>query len=364
MLALRQGRVTQARTVLASASRARTRGTADLRVARGTPRHCCGWPTASRGRRRRPCVRAFASSRSTRPASGRPSSARTRHGIAPTSSLWACGSPWKASGRAPCSRGPNAAGHRRADRAGPSVGGPGARSEPGRAARDRGRGRGGAAAGRNPDAALRRQVQLEEAVRDRVRQRPGRGSGRGRAPVRRGPGARTRRRGTRGVRRERRLPARRHRGRRPYDPAPPRPQRAAYALLPYIPFALRRLGRPGAGPARAAACDLLAHVGKRLDTALLAPLAAQVRDRPLVLVPTGPLQWLPWSLLPSCRGRAGERGAVGDPLAPRCGRRGAAPGRRGGRRPDLPHAPTRHALSRRCTRVPSCSTERWPTPTP
>jgi CHAT domain-containing protein len=72
---------------------------------------------------------------------------------------------------------------------------------------------------------------------------------------------------------------------------------------------------------------------------LLAPLAAQVRDRPLVLVPTGPLQWLPWSLLPSCRGRAvsvvpsatlwHRAAAVAAPL------RGvvAVAG------PDLPHAP-------------------------
>ncbi len=36
---------------------------------------------------------------------------------------------------------------------------------------------------------------------------------------------------------------------------------------------------------------------------VLGPLAGVIRDRPLVVVPTGPLQSLPWSVLPSCRAR-------------------------------------------------------------
>ena len=72
-----------------------------------------------------------------------------------------------------------------------------------------------------------------------------------------------------------------------------------------VPFALRRLAlRPDREASAAAARAILDHAGERLDEALLRPLSALVGDRDLVLVPTSPLQFVPWSLLPSCRGRA------------------------------------------------------------
>jgi CHAT domain-containing protein len=40
-----------------------------------------------------------------------------------------------------------------------------------------------------------------------------------------------------------------------------------------------------------------------LDKALLGPVLPVVCDRPLVIVPTGPLHALPWAALPSCHGR-------------------------------------------------------------
>jgi tetratricopeptide (TPR) repeat protein len=68
-------------------------------------------------------------------------------------------------------------------------------------------------------------------------------------------------------------------------------------------FALRRLLRPGAGPAsREAARRLLDDAADRADRLLMAPLA-ELADRPLVLVPTGSLQCIPWAVLPSCAAR-------------------------------------------------------------
>jgi tetratricopeptide (TPR) repeat protein len=77
------------------------------------------------------------------------------------------------------------------------------------------------------------------------------------------------------------------------------------AELDYLRFALTRLAS-GVSAARslasvAAAAD---HAGRRLDELLLRPLARDIGDRPLVVVPTGPLYMLPWSALPSCLGRA------------------------------------------------------------
>ncbi|WP_146607331.1 CHAT domain-containing protein [Spongiactinospora gelatinilytica] len=76
------------------------------------------------------------------------------------------------------------------------------------------------------------------------------------------------------------------------------------SLAERVPFALRRLARhhqvPGSRPAAAA---MLRDAAARLDAALLRPLAAEVGDRPLVLIPSGSLQALPWSVLPSCAGR-------------------------------------------------------------
>ena len=82
-------------------------------------------------------------------------------------------------------------------------------------------------------------------------------------------------------------------------------------LLDRLPFALHRL----ASGRSVAALRLLRDAAERLDSLLLAPLLAPrpgsgeragpggVGDRPLVVVPTGRLQSLPWSLLPSCAGR-------------------------------------------------------------
>lgn len=74
--------------------------------------------------------------------------------------------------------------------------------------------------------------------------------------------------------------------------------------LAQLPFALRRSGRPGSGRTLGAAQAALRAAAERLDAVLLAPLEADVGDRPLVVVPTGPLQALPFGLLPRCRGRA------------------------------------------------------------
>jgi tetratricopeptide (TPR) repeat protein len=75
-------------------------------------------------------------------------------------------------------------------------------------------------------------------------------------------------------------------------------------LVELLPFALHRLARQRAtATSRDAAVALLRHTAARLDAMLFAPLADALEGRPLVLVPTGPLQSLPWSVLPSCAGR-------------------------------------------------------------
>ncbi|HEX3749062.1 MAG TPA: CHAT domain-containing protein [Streptosporangiaceae bacterium] len=82
------------------------------------------------------------------------------------------------------------------------------------------------------------------------------------------------------------------------------PAGQVYELIDRVRFALHRLARRYAAPAsKSAARVLLAHAARRLDQLLLAPVAAAIEDRPLVVVPTGALQSLPWSILPSCAGR-------------------------------------------------------------
>jgi tetratricopeptide (TPR) repeat protein len=74
-------------------------------------------------------------------------------------------------------------------------------------------------------------------------------------------------------------------------------------LIDRIPFALHRLNRPDPDAAsRAAAVALLQHAAARLNDLLLRPFV-EIAERPLVVVPTGPLQGLPWSVLPSLAGR-------------------------------------------------------------
>jgi hypothetical protein len=61
--------------------------------------------------------------------------------------------------------------------------------------------------------------------------------------------------------------------------------------------------------ARAAA----AHAAVRLDATLLAPWATLLGDRGLVIVPVPMLHGLPWSVLPSCRGRPVTVSPTGSP---------------------------------------------------
>jgi len=73
------------------------------------------------------------------------------------------------------------------------------------------------------------------------------------------------------------------------------------ADLDALRFAWRRLlTGHGSGSSLEAAAGLSAHAAEQLDEALLAPLQPLLSGRPLVFVPTGPLQSLPWPMLPSC----------------------------------------------------------------
>jgi tetratricopeptide (TPR) repeat protein len=73
-------------------------------------------------------------------------------------------------------------------------------------------------------------------------------------------------------------------------------------LVDRVHFALRRLARPGPARNQDAANVLMTGAAGRLDDALLAGLP-ELRDRELVIVPTGQLHGVPWSVLPSCVGR-------------------------------------------------------------
>jgi predicted negative regulator of RcsB-dependent stress response len=72
----------------------------------------------------------------------------------------------------------------------------------------------------------------------------------------------------------------------------------------WLRFALTRLGRlPRGAPQAPALREGARGSARTLDELLLAPLAARLQDRELVLAPTGALHALPWALLPSLRGR-------------------------------------------------------------
>jgi tetratricopeptide (TPR) repeat protein len=73
-------------------------------------------------------------------------------------------------------------------------------------------------------------------------------------------------------------------------------------LLDRLPFVLRRLTRPTTAASRLAATELLRSTVAELDAVLFAPVP-EIGDRDLALIPTGPLQSVPWALLPSCTGR-------------------------------------------------------------
>jgi tetratricopeptide (TPR) repeat protein len=76
------------------------------------------------------------------------------------------------------------------------------------------------------------------------------------------------------------------------------------AELTSLRFGLERLafGHRSAR-ARRAAATAVRDAAAQLDTALLAPLASRIGDRPLVIAPTGLLHAVPWAALPSCAGR-------------------------------------------------------------
>jgi CHAT domain-containing protein/tetratricopeptide (TPR) repeat protein len=75
--------------------------------------------------------------------------------------------------------------------------------------------------------------------------------------------------------------------------------------LDALHYGLRRLNhRFGSPSARRAAAGLIQEKAAQLDAAVLQPLRADVGDAALVIVPTGGLHAMPWSVLPSCQGRA------------------------------------------------------------
>jgi CHAT domain-containing protein/tetratricopeptide (TPR) repeat protein len=82
------------------------------------------------------------------------------------------------------------------------------------------------------------------------------------------------------------------------------PSREAYAEVDSLRFALRRLAMGRGSPASLAAAAATAeHAARQLDRLLLSPTSSRIRDRPLVIVPTGGLHALPWPALPSCTER-------------------------------------------------------------
>jgi tetratricopeptide (TPR) repeat protein len=80
------------------------------------------------------------------------------------------------------------------------------------------------------------------------------------------------------------------------------PQNQVRDLVRRLQFGLSRLIRPGiTRQSVVAAMQLLRHTGQELGEILLTPLAVEVADRRLVIVPTGILQSVPWALLPPVR---------------------------------------------------------------
>jgi hypothetical protein len=74
--------------------------------------------------------------------------------------------------------------------------------------------------------------------------------------------------------------------------------------LSLLRFALHRLATlPPALLARSGAGANAAALAGRIDRRCLAPLRSRTGDRPLVVVPTGALNAVPWWTLPACRGR-------------------------------------------------------------
>jgi tetratricopeptide (TPR) repeat protein len=82
------------------------------------------------------------------------------------------------------------------------------------------------------------------------------------------------------------------------------PAPAAWREVQALRFALQRMGRGrGSAASTSAAAASATHAAECLDQLLLRPLRPVIGDRPLVIVPTGPLHGVGWAALPSCRGR-------------------------------------------------------------
>jgi CHAT domain-containing protein len=82
------------------------------------------------------------------------------------------------------------------------------------------------------------------------------------------------------------------------------PMKPILADLESLRFAWRRLlTGHGSAASLQAAQQLASTVAARLDAALLAPAASLTDWRPLVVVPSGQLQSLPWCMLPHCADR-------------------------------------------------------------
>src|SRR5262249_12297610 len=125
----------------------------------------------------------------------------------------------------------------------------------------------------------------------------------------------------------------------------------------------RRIGR---GRLRAGDEALLAHMGADLEASLLGPAAAELGDRPVVVVPPGRLHAVPWTLMPSLRDRAvtvapsASAWLRGRRTRPPAHRRGALlprppPASGGaGAEPPAPPLPDAPPLGTRAARMPSC----------
>lgn len=78
---------------------------------------------------------------------------------------------------------------------------------------------------------------------------------------------------------------------------------AVVRMAERLPFALHRMARRNASKeSRHAAFTLLKATASQLNELMVTPVT-EIADRNLVIIPTGALQWLPWSVLPSCQGR-------------------------------------------------------------
>ena len=81
------------------------------------------------------------------------------------------------------------------------------------------------------------------------------------------------------------------------------PVQAVTAELEQLRLAVRRTAALPSGPVQRSAHRLALQAADRLDVLLMQPLRRRLGDRPLVVVPTGSLHGVPWSVLPSCTGR-------------------------------------------------------------